>query len=308
MSKSPSQLLPVVPLRDMVVFPRMKAAFVVGRPSSVAALRQAQEEPGKRLFLVAQRDPQQDEPGADDVFSIGVVATILQHVTFPNGTIKVGVEGLVRGRWTELHVTEEHGYEAEVETLSPVAVSDPLISRYMSNLVNQFQQYARLSQQIGVEGVLAELQTEDAEAFADTLSAALTIATADKQQLLETVNPLERLQRLSDLLDVEVEKLNIDRRLNAKVKKQMEKAQREYYLSEKMKAINEELGRSDGKEEYEELARRIDEAGMPKEVKEKALNELKRLEAMACSSRGDAIRIWYRAVHDERDEDLRRWL
>jgi ATP-dependent Lon protease len=281
MSEPHTFVYPVVPLRDMVVFPRMKAAFVVGRAGSVAALKHAQETPGKRLFLVAQRDPQLDEPGPDDVFAVGVVATILQHVTFPNGTIKVGVEGLQRASWTGLHNLPDDGWEATVEVLPPAKVADPTVARYMSSLVNQFQQYARLSQQIGVEGVLAELQTEDPDAFADTLAAALTVSTAEKQQLLETVNPLERLQRLNDLLDVEIEKLNIDRRLNAKVKKQMEKAQREYYLSEKMKAINEELGRADTREEYEELAKRIDDVGMPKEVKEKALAELKRLEAMA---------------------------
>jgi len=155
------------------------------------------------------------------------------------------------------------------------------VSRYLSNLTNLFQQFARLSQQIGVEGVLAELRTEDPDLFADTMAAALPIPTVEKQRLLEVNNPLERLQRLNDLLDVEVEKLNIDRRLNAKVKKQMEKAQREYYLSEKIKVINEELGRADTKEEFEDLAKKIEAAGMPKEVQEKAVSELKRLEGMA---------------------------
>src|SRR5512137_2482137 len=112
MSDSSMQLLPVVPLRDMVVFPRMKSAFVVGRPASVAALQRALEESGRRIFLVTQRDPQQDEPGANDVFSVGVVATVLQHVTFPNGTIKVGVEGLMRARWVALHQREGAGFEA----------------------------------------------------------------------------------------------------------------------------------------------------------------------------------------------------
>ncbi len=281
MSESHTQILPVVPLRDMVVFPRMKSAFVVGRPASVAALQRALEEPGKRIFLVAQRDPQQDEPGDDDIYAVGVVATILQHVTFPNGTIKVGVEGIVRGRWISLRQLEGSGYEADVELTPPQPVTDPRVSRYLTNLTNLFQQFARLSQQIGVEGVLAELRTEDPDLFADTMAAALPIPTAEKQKLLEVNNPLERLQRLNDLLDVEVEKLNIDRRLNAKVKKQMEKAQREYYLSEKIKAINEELGRADSKEEFEELTKKIEAAGMPKEVQEKALSELKRLEGMA---------------------------
>ena len=281
MSESHTQILPVVPLRDMVVFPRMKSAFVVGRPASVAALQRALEETGKRIFLVAQRDPQQDEPGDDDIYTVGVVATILQHVTFPNGTIKVGVEGVVRGRWTSLRQLEGSGYEADVELMPPPPVTDPRVSRYLANLTNLFQQFARLSQQIGVEGVLAELRTEDPDLFADTMAAALPIPTVEKQKLLEVNNPLERLQRLNDLLDVEVEKLNIDRRLNAKVKKQMEKAQREYYLSEKIKAINEELGRADSKEEFEELTKRIEAAGMPTEVQEKALSELKRLEGMA---------------------------
>ena len=281
MSESHVQTLPVVPLRDMVVFPRMKSAFVVGRPASVAALQRALEETEKRIFLVAQRDPQLDEPGESDIYSVGVIATILQHVTFPNGTIKVGVEGIVRGRLATLKQTSGGGYEADVELIPPQPVADAKVSRYLANLTNLFQQYARLSQQIGVEGVLAELRTDDPDLFADTLAAALPLPTVEKQKLLEVANSLERLQRLNDLLDVEVEKLNIDRRLNAKVKKQMEKAQREYYLSEKIKAINEELGRADTKEEFEELAKKIEAAGMPKEVKEKALTELKRLEGMA---------------------------
>jgi len=311
MSESHTQVLPVVPLRDMVVFPRMKSAFVVGRPASVAALQRALEEMGKRIFLVAQRDPQQDEPGEDNIYTVGVVATILQHVTFPNGTIKVGVEGVVRGRWTSLRQLEGSGYEADVELMPPQPVADPRVSRYLSNLTNLFQQFARLSQQIGVEGVLAELRTEDPDLFADTMAAALPIPTVEKQKLLEVSNPLERLQHLNDLLDVEVEKLNIDRRLNAKVKKQMEKAQREYYLSEKVKAINEELGRADTKEEFEELIKRIEAAGMPKEVQEKAISELKRLEGMApMSAEGTVSRNyidwllsvpWKKATREIRD-------
>ena len=281
MKESQQVVLPVVPLRDMVVFPRMKAAFVVGRPASVAALHRALEETGKQIFLVTQRDPQQDEPRPGDVFEVGVVATILQHVTFPNGTIKVGVEGLSRARWSVLHEREGTGLEAEVSLLPVLKLNDPRVARYQTNLINLFQQYARLSQQIGVESVLAELQTDDPDQFADTLAAALPVATAEKQGLIEIVNPLERLQKLNDLLDLEIEKLNIDRRLNNKVKKQMEKAQREYYLSEKVKAINDELGRTDSNEELDDLVKKVEAAGMPAEVKEKALAEIKRLEGMA---------------------------
>src|SRR3972149_9269722 len=169
MSESHMQILPVVPLRDMVVFPRMKSAFVVGRPASVAALQRALEETGKRIFLVAQRDPQQDEPGDDDIYSVGVVATILQHVTFPNGTIKVGVEGMVRGRWISLRQQEGSGYEADVELMPPQPVTDPRGSRYLAKLTNLFQQFARLSPQIGVERVLAEPRTQEPDLLADTL-------------------------------------------------------------------------------------------------------------------------------------------
>ncbi|MGC8915884.1 MAG: endopeptidase La [Thermoanaerobaculum sp.] len=281
MQGTKKEWLPVVPLRDMVVFPGMRAAFVVGRPGSVAALRRALEQKDKRLFLVTQKDPQQDEPGPEDVYEIGVIATVLQHVTFPNGTIKVGVEGLMRGKWQELREREGVGFEAEVTPIPPRRVQDPRVSRYMSQLTALFQNYARLSQQIGTEGVLADLQTEDPERFADALASVLAISTQEKQDLLATVNPLERLEKINDILDLEIEKLNIDRRLNAKVKKQMEKAQREYYLSEKIKAINEELGRTDTKEELEELAKKIEQAGMPPEAKEKAMAELKRLEGMA---------------------------
>lgn len=281
MQEIKKEWFPMVPLRDMVVFPGMKAAFVVGRPGSVSALRRALEEKDKRLFLVTQKDPQLDEPGREDVYDVGVVATILQHVAFPNGTIKVGVEGLYRGRWEELHEREGVGFEAEVKPIPPKHIEDPRVSRYIGQLTGLFQQYARLSQQIGAESVLADLQTEDPERFSDTLAAVLPISTAEKQDLLATTNPLERLEKLNDLLDLEIEKLNIDRRLNTKVKKQMEKAQREYYLSEKIKAINEELGRQDAREELEQLFEKIEKAGMPKEAKEKALAELKRLESMA---------------------------
>ena len=275
------KILPVVPLRDMVVFPRMKSAFVVGRPASVAALQRALDEPTRSIFLVTQRDPQQDEPGTGDIYEVGVIATILQHVTFPNGTIKVGVEGVQRGRWMRLLQHEGQGTEAEVEPIEPVLTQDPRIQRYMATIVNLFQQWARVSQQVGADSLMGELATDDPELFADLLAQALPIPTAEKQKLLEASNALDRLQRLNDILDMEIEKLNIDRRLNSKVKKQMEKAQREYYLSEKIKAINEELGRTDSKEEFEELAKRVEAAGMPEEVKTKALGELKRLESMA---------------------------
>ncbi|KAA0255162.1 endopeptidase La [Acidobacteria bacterium ACD] len=277
--------LPLVPLRDMVVFPRMMAPFVVGRASSIAALEAALLSSEKRIFLAAQRDPKVDEPQAADVHEIGVVATVVQSLKLPNGHIKVMVEGLVRGRVRGWVPAPDHRV-VSVEAVAPRPISSPQaaeLAPYLQKVLGLFEQYAKLSHQLAFEGVLSSLKLDDPDAFGDMLAGHLptAIATAEKQGLLETLNPLERLQKLQDLLEIEIEKINIDRRINNKVKKQMERAQKEYYLNEKIKAIHQELGKKDEKsDEVEELKQKIEDAGMPKEVKEKALAELKRLEAM----------------------------
>ncbi len=276
--------LPLVPLRDMVVFPRMMAPFVVGRASSIAALEAALLTPDKRIFLAAQRDPKIDEPAAGDIHDVGVVATVVQSLKLPNGHIKVMVEGVSRGLIRSFATAGGHK-EVTVEPVEPRPLSGGAaeINPYMQKVLGVFEQYAKLSHQLAYEGLLASLTLDDPDVFADMLAGHLpaSIATPEKQALLETVNPLERLQKLQDLLEVEIEKINIDRRINNKVKKQMERAQKEYYLNEKIKAIHQELGRKDDKsDELEELRQKIESAGMPKDVKEKALAELKRLEAM----------------------------
>src|SRR5438874_1054276 len=155
------------------------------------------------------------------------------------------------------------------------------VSQYMQKLVEIFEQYAKMSHHLAFEGVMSTLKLDDPDRFADTLASHILITTPEKQQLLETISPYERLQKLQDFLEVEIEKINIDKRINSKVKKQMERAQKEYYLNEKIKAIHHELGRKDDRsDEIEELRQKIEEAGMPKETKEKAMQELKRLEAM----------------------------
>ena len=273
------QNLAIVPLRDMVVFPHMMAPFVVGRKPSVIALERALERPDKRLFLVTQRDPKVDEPTLDDVHSLGVVARVVQHLQLASGNIKVMVEGLERARLIEV-VDDPECLMAKVEVETVEVSEDQTLSRYMAQLTEIFKEYAKLSHHLSAEGVLASLQTDDPGQFADILAAHLNQPTAEKQRLLELLNPLDRLQRLNDLLDVEIEKLNIDRRLSSRVKKQMEKAQREYYLSEKIKAINEELGRNDTTEELTELKGEVEESGMTEEAKDKALIEIRRLEGM----------------------------
>jgi len=273
-------VLPLVPLRDMVVFPHMMAPFIVGRESSVHALEEALSSPGKRLFLAAQKDPKIDEPQRDDIHEIGVVATVVQNLKLPNGNVKVMVEGVQRGRVLEVQ-GEDDALTVEVETYEIDYPMSEELQRYMSKVLSSFEQYAKMSHHLAFEGLMSTLKVDDADRFADILSAHLMVSTQEKQSLLELINPYERLQRLHDLLDVEIEKINIDKRINIKVKKQMEKAQKEYYLNEKIKAIHQELGRKDDRgDEIQELKERIEKAGLPKEVKEKAEQELKRLEAM----------------------------
>ncbi len=272
--------LPLVPLRDMVVFPHMMQPFVVGRESSIRALEAALATPVKRLFLAAQKDPQLDEPKPEDIYEVGVVATVAQSLKLPNGHIKVMVEGVRRGR---IMAFERKGeYLSVAVDLLPLRPSDVESLRdYMAKVLALFEQYAKLSHHLAFEGLAASLKIDDPERFADTLAAHLSVATAEKQTLLEAESPYERLQKLQDLLEVEIDKVNIDRRINNKVKKQMEKAQKEYYLNEKIKAIHQELGRKDDRtDEVEELKKKIETSGMPKEVREKADQELRRLEAM----------------------------
>ena len=277
---SERKVLPAVPLRDMVVFPHMMAPFIVGRESSVRALELALALPEKQLFLISQRDPKIDEPQRRDIQDIGVVARVIQNLKLPNGNVKVMVEGEKRGQLREL-VEHDGALQAEVDTFDISYPSSDKLHAYMSKVLSTFEQYAKMSHHLAFEGLMPTLKLDDADRFADTLAAHLMVTTADKQALLEMLNPYERLQRLHDLIDVEIEKVNIDKRVNVQVKKQMEKAQKEYYLNEKVKAIHDELGRKDDRaEEVKELKEKIEKAGMPKEARERAEQELKRLEAM----------------------------
>jgi len=272
--------LPVVPLRDMVVFPHMMAPFVVGREGSVHALEAALADSSRRIYLVAQRDPKIDEPMRDDLYDCGVVARVVQSLRLPNGNIRVMVEGVSRA---ELIALEEVDgvLRATLEVLEVRYPLDERVQGFIDKVVAQFEQYAKMSQHLAVEGLMSSLQHDDPDRLADTLAAHLAVPTQDKQELLEATSPYERLQRIEDLLGVEIEKMNLDKRINVQVKKQMEKAQKEYYLNEKIKAIHQELGRKDDRtDEVQELKEKIEKAGLPKAVREKAEAELKRLEAM----------------------------
>jgi len=273
------ETLPIVPLRDVVVFPHMMMPFVIGRPSSTRALEHALLK-DKRIFLATQHDATTDDPRPSDIFTMGCVAKIVQSLKLPDGNIKVLVEGTDRARAVEWK--EDKGfYRVVVKVLPKPAEADSDIESTMSHVVSLFEQYVKLSNTLHYDAMIAAVRVDDPSKLADTIAAHLLVSVEEKQSLLEVVSASERLNRIAGVLEIEVDKLQVDRRVQSRVKKQMEKAQKEYYLNEKMKAIQKELGRKDEKgNEVDELKQKIEESKMPKDVEEKAVQELKRLESM----------------------------
>jgi ATP-dependent Lon protease len=273
------ETLPIVPLRDVVVFPHMMMPFVIGRPSSTRALEHALAK-DKRIFLAAQHDASVDDPRPDDIYTMGCVANVVQSLRLPDGNVKVLVEGIDRARAVEWK--EDKGfYRVVVKVLQRQREAGGDVEATMSRVVSLFEQYVKLSNNLQYDAMVAAVRVDDPGKLADTIAAHLVVGVDEKQNLLEIISPVERLNRIAGILEVEVDKLQVDRRIQSRVKKQMEKAQKEYYLNEKMKAIQKELGRKDEKgNEVDELKKKIESAKMPKEVEEKAIQELKRLEAM----------------------------
>ena len=273
------ETLPVVPLRDVVVFPHMMMPFVIGRPSSTRALEHALAT-DKKIFLAAQHDAAVDDPQPVDIYTMGCVANIVQSLKLPDGNIKVLVEGVERARAIEWK--EDKGFfRVTVKLLSRKVEAAPDAEAVMSRVVALFEQYIKLSNNLQYDAMVAAVRVDDPARLADTIAAHLQVGVEEKQNLLEIVPPVERLTRIITVLESEVDKLQVDRRIQSRVKKQMEKAQKEYYLSEKMKAIQRELGRKDDKgNEVDDLKKKIEQARMPKETEKKAIEELKRLESM----------------------------
>src|SRR5215813_13621176 len=273
------ETLPMVPLRDVVVFPHMMIPFVIGRPSSIKALEYALVK-GKRIFLSAQHDATRDNPGPDEIYTLGTICNIVQSLKLPDGNVKVLVEGLDRGR--ALEFKDEGGFLKVVAKLIPRQVeSGGGIEAIMSKVIALFEQCVKLSNNLHYDAMLAAVRVEDPGKLADTVASHLVVPVEEKQNLLEIFSPQERLTRISAILEAEVDKLNVDKRIQGRVKKQMERAQKEYYLNEKMKAIQKELGRKDDRmNEVEELRKKIELARMSKDAEDRALTELKRLESM----------------------------
>jgi ATP-dependent Lon protease len=275
--KFETKKLPMMPIRDVVIFPFMMTPFVVGRESSVRALEEALAA-DKKIFLATQHDASVDEPKPNEIYQVGSVVNIVQSLKLPDGNIKVLVEGLERGKI--LQVAEADGYMQAVVRIAKYALEpSPTLEQAMQRVTQLFEQYVKLCQSLNYETMIAAVRMEDPAKLTDTIAANLQLSIEEKQELLEIFDPAERLSRVAEVLDVEIEKLNMDRTIQSRVKRQMERAQKEYYLNEKIKAIQKELGRGE-KSEFDELKKKVDAAGMPKEVREKALNELKKLEAM----------------------------
>jgi ATP-dependent Lon protease len=272
--------LPILPLRDVVVYPHMVIPLFVGREKSVVALDRAMAA-SKEILLVAQTQADVDEPAPKDLYSIGTIATILQLLKLPDGTVKVLVEGAHRAKLDQIEVGDCFTAEAE-----PLAESDPADPRELDvltrSVIERFQQYVKLNKKIPPEILTSLSGIESASRLADTVAMHMVLKLSEKQKILELVDPRPRLEHVLGLIDAEIDMLRIEKRIRGRVKQQMEKSQREYYLNEQMKAIQKELGEmEDAPNELAEMEKRIKTAGMSKEAKEKATSELNKLKLMS---------------------------
>jgi ATP-dependent Lon protease len=276
----PEGVMPVLPLRDVVVYPHMVIPLFVGRPKSIQALDSAMQV-GKQIVLVAQQAADVDEPEVDDLYDVGTLATILQLLKLPDGTVKVLVEGNERVALSEVNADEF--FTARVTILQESGESDEReVEVLVRSIVSQFESYVKLNKKVPPEILTSLAGIEQPGRLADTAAAHMSLRLPEKQKVLEIVGLRERLEHVLGLIEGEIDVLQIEKKVRGRVKQQMEKSQREYYLNEQMKAIQKELGEmDDGHNEVAELERKVDEAGMPAEAKEKAVSELNKLKMMS---------------------------
>ncbi|MCH2240988.1 MAG: endopeptidase La [Aquabacterium sp.] len=271
--------LPLLPLRDVVVFPHMVIPLFVGRPKSIKALEAAMEA-GRQIMLIAQKSAGKDEPKADDMFEVGCVSSILQMLKLPDGTVKVLVEGVQRATTGKIEDNDEY-FVAEVTPVPPPAAATPEVEALRRAVTQQFDQYVKLNKKIPPEILTSIAGIDDAGRLADTIAAHLPLKLENKQSVLDLFSVSERLEKLLEQLEHEVDILQVEKRIRGRVKRQMEKSQREYYLNEQVKAIQKELGEGEEGADLEELTKKIEAARMPKEARKKAEAELKKLKLMS---------------------------
>ncbi len=274
-----TQIIPILPLRDIVVFPHMIVPLFVGREKSVRALESVMAQ-NKQILLLTQTDPATEDPSADDLYRVGTLGTILQLLKLPDGTVKVLVEGGSRAQVNNIDNSAEFLMANALE-IEEINVIDPEVIALGRAAIHHFEDYIKLNKKIASEVFTAVNQLDDTNKIADTLASHVAVSIEDKQQLLEKIDVRARLEKLYELMDGEISVLQVERRIRSRVKRQMEKTQREYYLNEQMKAIQKELGETeDGKNEIDEIEDKLIKAKLSKEAKEKAKKELKKLRNM----------------------------
>jgi ATP-dependent Lon protease len=272
--------VPVLPLRDVVVYPFMVIPLFVGRERSIKALEVAMAA-DKQILLTTQRSASEDQPTEDDLFKIGTLATVLQLLKLPDGTVKVLIEGVKRAKVANF-ISNEDYFLADVETIHDTNADSRDIEILVRSLKSQFEQYVKLNRKIPTEILASVLAIEDGSRLADTIAAHLSLKIDEKQKLLEIIDMVKRLEKLVGVMESEIDLLQVEKRIRGRVKRQMEKTQREYYLNEQMKAIQKELGELDEvPNELEALAKKIEKAGMTKEAKDKCTAELNKLKMMS---------------------------
>lgn len=280
LERTESLTIPVLPLRDVVVYPHMVIPLFVGRNKSIQCLESAMDG-DKQVLLVAQKDASTDEPSIDDLYSVGTVANILQLLKLPDGTVKVLVEGSQRANLTEF-TNEDDIFEAQIEFIQSEQVDEREQEVLIRSAISQFEGYIKLNKKIPPEVLTSVSGIDDAARLADTMAAHMPLKLADKQQVLEISDVTKRLEFLMAMMESEIDLLQVEKKIRTRVKKQMEKSQREYYLNEQMKAIQKELGEmEEGQDEFEVLAQKIADSKMPQEAREKTEAELNKLKMMS---------------------------
>jgi ATP-dependent Lon protease len=272
--------VPVLPLRDVVVYPYMVVPLFVGRERSIKALEVAMAS-DKQVLVATQKNPGEDQPGEDGLYQIGTLATVLQLLKLPDGTVKVLIEGVKRARVIRF-ITDQAYFLADVDLIEDINVGSRDIEIMIRSLKSQFEQYVKLNRKIPTEILASVLAIEDGSRLADTIAAHLTLKLDEKQKILEVLDLKKRLEKLVGVMESEIDLLQVEKKIRGRVKRQMEKTQREYYLNEQMKAIQKELGElEEVPNEIEALTKKIATAGMPEEAKKKCLTELNKLKMMS---------------------------
>jgi ATP-dependent Lon protease len=295
MKEKKSEILPMLPLRDVVVYPQLVIPLFVGREKSIQAIEKANNG-DKKILLVAQKNANKDEPLVKDLFKIGTVATILQMLKLPDGTVKVLVEGIDRAEVISFHEKSDF-WSANIDLIKIKDRKDKKTLAFMRSVFSQFDQYVKLNKKIPPEILTSLTSINDPGRLADSIAANLTLKLSEKQKILETFDIRERLNLLLNIMESEIDILQVEKKIRGRVKNQMEKSQREYYLNEQVKAIQKELGEQDENADLEELDKKIKEAKMSEEAEEKCMAELKKLKLMSpMSAEASVVRTYIETI------------